>query len=227
MNDLYELFQKLSVIEEPLNSAEYIQLKKDSPSVAKKLASLLNHNNTSIDVLLEKLYTPLIVDDNADSRIGRTINNKYKITALLGQGGMSDVYKAIRFDGLIEHTVAVKYFSLADSFTVALEMIKKEAQILSKLDHHYIASFIDIGHDDHEEPNIMMEYIEGQTLFSYLKTKPNTDEVAHVYSTLDEATVYAENQGIIHGDISQNNVIVDINGNANIIDFDMATYSKA
>ena len=227
MNNLYDLFQKLSVHKEPLTSVEYLKLIEDSPNVAKKIASLLNHKNTSIDTLLEKFYAPLIVEDNADLRIGRTINNKYKITALLGQGGMSDVYKAIRFDGLIEHTVAVKYFSLADSFTVALEMIKKEAQILSKLDHHYIASFIDIGHDDHEEPNIMMEYIEGLTLYSYLKAKPNTDELARVYSTLDEATAYAESQGIIHGDISQNNVIIDNNGNANIIDFDMATYNKA
>jgi serine/threonine-protein kinase len=139
---------------------------------------------------------------------------------------MSDVYKAIRCDGLIEHTVAVKYFSLADTFETALQMIKKEAQILAKLDHHHIASFIDIGHDNNDEPNIMMEYIEGQTLFSYLKTEPNPSSLSQVYSTLDEAKAYVENQGVIHGDISLNNVLVDNNGNANIIDFDIAQHNS-
>jgi len=226
MISLYELFGLLSDIEQPFNSAVYRQLKNSNPEVAIKLHALLSQKNTSIDTLLEKLYLPLVAEDNAELRIGREINNKYKITALIGQGGMSDVYQAQRIDGLIEHTVAVKYFSLAESFTTALTMIKKEAQILAKLDHHYIASFIDIGHDDNDEPNIMMEYIAGQTLFSYLKTTPDTIALAHVYSTLAEATTYAERQGVFHGDISQNNVLVDIHGNANVIDFDIATYNN-
>jgi len=225
MINLYELFQQLSDIEQPLNSTLFQQLINDKPNVARKLQALLSQSNTSIDTLLEKLYLPLIADDNPGLRLGRTINNKYKIIALIGQGGMSDVYKAERIDGLIEHTVAVKYFSLAESYTSALEMIKKEAQILAKLDHHFIASFIDIGHDNNEEPNIMMEYIAGQTLFRYLKTAPDTIALAHVYSTLAEATAYAESQGVIHGDISPNNVIVDEQGNANIIDFDVAIYN--
>jgi len=105
-------------------------------------------------------------------------------------------------------------------------MIRKEAQMLAKLDHHFIASFLDVGHDNNNEPNIMMEYIEGETLFTYLKANPLPPELARVYSTLDEAKSYAEKHGVVHGDISLNNVLVDKYGNANIIDFDIATYSS-
>lgn len=224
MNDLYELFQKFSAIENPLQSASYIQLKADTPKIAKQLAKLIRHYHTPTEILIEKIYSPLISVDIPESRFERIIDGKYRIVELIGQGGMSDVYKAIRCDGLIEHTVAVKYFSLADSFSSALEMVKKEAQILAQLDHHFIASFLDIGHDDNGEPNIMMEYIEGQTLFSFLKTDPEPSTLSHIYTTLDEAKTYAEKQGIIHGDISSNNVLVDTKGNANIIDFDIAQY---
>ncbi|MBA6349906.1 protein kinase domain-containing protein [Colwellia sp. BRX8-9] len=224
MNDLYELFQKLAIIDKPLQSNFFSQLQNEFPKKAKKLAQLLKHRGVSTDVLIEKIFSPLTIVDKPELRLGRTIDNKYKIVELLGQGGMSDVYKAIRCDGLIEHTVAVKYFSLADTFDTALQMIKKEAQILAQLDHHYIASFIDIGHDDNCEPNIMMEYVQGQTLHSFLKTKPDETVLSQVYETLDNAKAYAEKQGVTHGDISLNNVLVDKNGNANIIDFDIAQY---
>jgi serine/threonine-protein kinase len=205
-----------------MQSNFFSQLQNEYPKKAKKLAQLLKHHGVSTDVLIEKIFSPLTFVDKPELRLGRIIDYKYKIVDLLGQGGMSDVYKAIRYDGLIEHTVAVKYFSLADTFETALQMIRKEAQVLAQLDHHYIASFIDVGNDNNDEPNIMMEYIEGQTLFSYLKTEPNSTALSQVYATLEEAKVYVEKQGVIHGDISLNNVLVDNNGNANIIDFDIA-----
>jgi serine/threonine-protein kinase len=224
MNDLYELFQKLAIIDKPMQSNFFSQLQNEYPKKAKKLAQLLKHYGVSTDVLIEKIFSPLTTVDKPELRLGRFIGNKYKIIELIGQGGMSDVYKAIRCDGLIEHTVAVKYFSLSDTFQTALQMIKKEAQILALLDHHFIASFLDIGHDDNNEPNIMMEYVQGQTLHSFLKTIPDDTVLSQVYATLDEAKAYVEKQGVTHGDISLNNVLVDKNGNANIIDFDIAQY---
>ncbi|AAZ27876.1 protein kinase domain-containing protein [Colwellia psychrerythraea] len=224
MNDLYALFQKLALIEKPLQSNCFSQLENESPKKAQQLAQLLKQRNVSTGVLIEKIFSPLTFLDKPELRLGRIIDNKYKIVELIGQGGMSDVYKAIRCDGLIEHIVAVKYFSLADTFETALQMIKKEAQILAQLDHHYIASFIDIGYDDNGEPNIMMEYVQGQTLFAFLKTKPDETVLSQVYATLDEAKGYVVKQGVTHGDISLNNVLVDKNGNANIIDFDIAQY---
>jgi len=112
MNDIYDQFQMFSQIEDPLNSTKYSELKINKPELAKRLNSLLSHHNTEIEVLHEKIFSPLLSLDNPELRLSRSINDKYKIIELIGQGGMSDVYKAIRCDGLIEHTVA--YFGRTD-----------------------------------------------------------------------------------------------------------------
>jgi len=227
MTEIYQLFSEFNLLPLEEQKQEIERLAKQKPQLANELASLLTYRNIKISTLIEPLYQTLAEHEDGQTRIGRVINNKYKITTLLGQGGMSDVYQAKRIDGLIEHTVAIKYFALADSSNTALNMIKKEAQILANLDHQFIASFIDIGHDNHQEPNIMMEYINGITLFEFLNSGPSEVAKEQVNQTLNSAIAHAKEQGIEHGDLSKNNVLVDINGNANIIDFDIASYTTA
>jgi len=226
MPTLYQLFSEYSELSKKQQELKLSWLQQSKPAIAKELASLLCNQDASVNNIISYLQGSLIEDEDADFRIGRLINNKYQITTLLGQGGMSDVYQAKRIDGLIEHTVAVKYFALADSNNTALNMIKKEAQILADLDHHHIASFIDISHDDHQEPNIMMEYIDGITLYEFHHTSPSEEAKEQVNTSLKSAIEHAKSKGIEHGDLSKNNVLVDTNGNANIIDFDMASYTS-
>ncbi|MBA6352713.1 protein kinase domain-containing protein [Colwellia sp. BRX9-1] len=224
MSLLYQLFTQYSSLPKKLLAQKMIQLHQKNPIIATKLSSILKNSDTSVNGMLEYLHLGIINNEDTSIRIGRLINNKYQIQSLIGQGGMSDVYLAKRIDGLIEHTVAIKYFALADSNKTALNMIKKEAQLLANLDHQFIASFIDIGHDDHQEPNIVMEYIEGITLYEFLNTSPNEEAKNKVEETLQTAIEHAKIKGITHGDLSKNNVLVDINGNANIVDFDIANF---
>ncbi len=222
MSELYQLFSEFNPLPLEKQKKKIELLATKNQQLADELANLLTYSNTKISALIEPLYQSLAEHEDGQTRIGRLINNKYKITKLLGQGGMSDVYLAQRIDGLINHTVAIKYFALADSNNTALKMIKKEAQILADLDHHHIASFIDISHDNHQEPNIMMEYIDGITLYEFLNTSPSEEAKEQVNTSLKSAIEHAKSKGIEHGDLSKNNVLVDINGNANIIDFDIA-----
>ncbi|AAZ24449.1 protein kinase domain-containing protein [Colwellia psychrerythraea] len=227
MSLLYKLFTEYSSLPKELLAQKMTQLHQQNPTVATELSRLLDYRGTSVNEMLEYLHLGIINNEDTSIRIGRLINNKYKITKLLGQGGMSDVYLAERTDGLINHTIAVKYFALADSNNTALKMIKKEAQILADLDHHHIASFIDISHDNHQEPNIMMEYIDGITLYEFLNTSPSEEAKEQVNTSLKAAIEHAKSKGVEHGDLSKNNVLVDINGNANIVDFDIANFSDS
>lgn len=227
MSKLYQLFSELSNLSKEQQRIKLSNLEQTDSVLTKKLSSLLCNQNATVDSIFNKIQENLIESNEHNLRIGRLINNKYQITKLLGQGGMSDVYKAKRIDGIIEHTVAVKYFALADSYKTALEMLQKEAQILADLDHHHIASFIDIGHDNSEEPNIMMEYIEGITLYEFLNTTPKDKAKHQVNTTLLAAIEYAKSKGVEHNDISKNNVLIDKQGNANIIDFDIASYQHS
>lgn len=226
MSQLYELYTELSNSSEAVQQKKLDQLARLQSDSAHQLKALLNNSDNSLENLIMTMHQSFIELENAEARIGRIIDNKYQITQLLGQGGMSDVYKARRIDGLIEHEVAIKYFALAESNEVAFAMIKKEAQILAKLDHQFIASFIDIGLDAHDEPNIMMEYIEGITLAEFLTTSPDNDAIEQVNESLSMAIEHATSRGFEHGDLSKNNVLIDKFGNANVVDFDIATYTR-
>ncbi|MBA6356634.1 MULTISPECIES: protein kinase domain-containing protein [unclassified Colwellia] len=227
MSLLYELFTEYSSLPKELLAQKMTQLHQQNSTVATELSCLLEHSGSSANEMLEYLHLGIINNEDTSIRIGRLINNKYQIQSLIGQGGMSDVYLAKRIDGLIEHTVAIKYFALADSNKTALNMIKKEAQLLANLDHQFIASFIDIGHDDHQEPNIMMEYINGITLYEFLNSSPSEAAKNKVDETLKTAIAHAKSKAITHGDLTKNNVLVDINGNANIVDFDIANFTDS
>ena len=227
MSDLYESYTELSNSCAGDQQQKLDELAKQQPELAQQVQALLSHSDYAFENLINRMHQGFFEQEDAEIRIGRIIDGKYQITQLLGQGGMSDVYKAKRIDGLIKHEVAIKYFALAQSCEVALAMIQKEAQILANLDHQFIASFIDIGHDDHHEPNIMMEYINGITLFEFLHSAPSEEATDQVNKTLNSAIKHAQEQGIEHGDLSKNNVLVDHNGNANIIDFDIASYTAA
>jgi serine/threonine-protein kinase len=222
MSTLYQLFTQYSALPKVQQEQKISVLRQNNPRLAKQLESLLPHSKVSFDDILQNLQQSFAVQNETELRMGRLINNKYQIKSLLGQGGMSDVYLAKRIDGLIEHNVAIKYFALADSHENALSMIKKEAQLLANLDHQFIASFIDIGLDNHQEPNIMMEYIDGITLYQFLQSQPSEHEKNKVNETLKIAIEHANSKGIEHGDLSKNNVLVDREGNANIVDFDIA-----
>lgn len=224
MSRLYQLFTELTSISKEQQCEKLLLLQQSDATLAKTLSSLLNHQSATVSDIFNKIQENLIEDDKCNLRVGRLINNKYQITKLIGQGGMSDVYQAQRIDGLIKHTVAVKYFALADSHNTALKMLQKEAQILADLDHHHIASFIDIGYDSNQEPNIMMEYIDGITLYEFLNSTPKDKAQQQVNASLFAAITYAKSKGVEHNDLNKNNVLVDKQGNANIIDFDIATY---
>lgn len=223
MSTLYQLFTQYSTLPKKQQDQETALLQQHNPILAKQLSSLLSHSDACCNDIVEHLHQSFTEQEETKLRLGRLINSKYQIKSLLGQGGMSDVYLAKRIDGLIEHTVAIKYFALADSHETALNMIKKEAQLLAKLDHQFIASFIDIGLDNHQEPNIMMEYIDGITLYQFLQSQPSEHEKNQVNATLKTAIEHAKNKGIEHGDLSENNVLVDRDGNANVVDFDIAS----
>lgn len=223
MSNLYCLFQTFSKYDHPLESEEFALLKLTSAELAARLAPLLKQNEAQTNALSDYIYSPLLSLDDPNTRLGRLIDQKYQIKRLLGQGGMSDVYLAKRVDGLVTHQVAVKYFALANNHQTALKSIKKEANILAQLDHPYIANFVDIGYDQEGEPNIMLEYIEGQSLFKYLQTDPDPNEIKRINQDIQEVKNYMYKLGVSHGDISVNNVIIGLDGKPNIIDFDLAT----
>jgi serine/threonine protein kinase len=133
---------------------------------------------------------------------------------------MGEVYKAR--DGRLDRTVAIKVLPAALAADAGFrERFDREARAVSQLDHPHICALYDIG-QDHDTSYLVMQYLEGETLDSRLKTGPLPLEQAlkigvEIASALDAA----HKLGIIHRDLKPGNIILTKSG-AKLLDFGLA-----
>jgi formylglycine-generating enzyme required for sulfatase activity len=158
--------------------------------------------------------------------IGQTIGGRYRIDALLGQGGMSAVYKGI--DPNLRRTVAIKliHAHLATDREF-VRRFEEEAAAVAGLRHPHIIQVFDFNHDEGTY-FMVLEFVEGETLFNRLQRLHITgqrippDEVLSLMSTICEAVQYAHERGLVHRDLKPANVMLTPSGQPILMDFGVA-----
>jgi len=150
--------------------------------------------------------------------IGQLIKERYEITQLLGEGGMSFVYKAI--DKQLQRTVAIKtlkpVYVEQEKF---VERFKREAQTAANLNHPNIVQIFDWGIGD--EPFFVMEYIEGSTLTSIISKKRtlSISDILFIGAQVSSGLQAAHSQGLVHRDIKPGNIMITPEGKVKVTDF--------
>jgi serine/threonine protein kinase len=150
---------------------------------------------------------------------------KYEIQGILGRGGMGVVYRG--FDPAIQRPVAIKTIvkSAMDptDLQYALTRFRHEAQAVGRLTHPRIAGIYDYGEDD-ELAYIVMELVNGQSLFYHLQNKAQFElrEIGEIVRQLLDGLGYAHSQGVVHRDIKPSNILVNDDGRIKISDFGIA-----
>ncbi|GMQ82748.1 MAG: hypothetical protein BMS9Abin05_2209 [Rhodothermia bacterium] len=156
--------------------------------------------------------------------VGSTLSH-YKILEELGRGGMGIVYKAE--DTKLDRTVAIKVLPLA---ALASEddraRFYREAKAAAQLNHPNIATIHEIN-DASDQPFIVMEYIEGETLGERISRGPlPIADACSVAIQVAEGLDAAHERGIVHRDIKPANIAFTSKGRAKILDFGLAKLSE-
>ena len=163
----------------------------------------------------------------AGSMIGRTFNNRYKLTERVGLGGMAEVYRAE--DNVLGRTVAVKVmlpqYAADPTFT---KRFRQEAASAANLQSPYIVSIYDWGLDG-ETYYIVMEFLRGTDLKTAIKERGaiNQRKAAEIGSQFAQALSVAHAGGIIHRDIKPQNIMIQPDGNIKVMDFGIARAGDA
>jgi serine/threonine protein kinase len=158
--------------------------------------------------------------------VGKTLGN-YQLVELIGQGGMSAVYRA--YQPKVGRNVAVKilYRSLALDPTVNARF-NREAQVIAHLEHPHIVPLYDFGQEG-DIIYLAIRYLDGGTLSDRLRSGelPSLAETARLLTQLAPALDYAHSQGVIHRDIKPSNILFDGRGNPYLADFGIAGLTQA
>src|SRR5262252_7863633 len=152
---------------------------------------------------------------NAGTKLG-----PYEILAPIGAGGMGEVYKAR--DARLDRTVAIKVLPerLSQSGEVR-QRFEREAKTISQLSHPHICAVYDVGNEGGVE-YLVMEYLEGETLFDRLARGPLPLEQTLRYGIeIADALDRAHRQGIVHRDLKPGNVMLTKSG-VKLLDFGLA-----
>jgi Tol biopolymer transport system component/tRNA A-37 threonylcarbamoyl transferase component Bud32 len=145
----------------------------------------------------------------------------YEITALMGKGGMGEVYRAR--DKKLKRDVAIKI--LPDEFSRdagRVSRFQREAEVLASLNHPNIAAIYDIQESE-GSCFLVLELVEGETLAKRIARGPiPIDEALLIAKQICEAVEAAHEKGIIHRDLKPANVKVLPDGKVKVLDFGLA-----
>jgi eukaryotic-like serine/threonine-protein kinase len=153
---------------------------------------------------------------------GSDFGPRYRIEALLGQGGMGRVYKA--YDKDLDRTVAIKVVREgAIGQSDALKRFKQELVLASKISHKNILRIHDMG-DVGGLRFISMAYVEGQDLQHIIRDNPKMpmERVLKFAQQIAEALAAAHAEGVVHRDLKPQNLLVDKADQIFVCDFGLA-----
>ena len=153
---------------------------------------------------------------------GEMVADRYRIVALLGRGGMGEVYRAE--DLKLTQVVAIKFLPTSFSQDASiLERFHSEVRVARQISHPNVCRVFDIGDAD-GLPFLTMEYVDGEDLSSLVRRigKLPQDKAAELSRQICAGLAAAHDRGIVHRDLKPSNLMLDGLGKIRITDFGLA-----
>ncbi|MEO6155360.1 MAG: serine/threonine-protein kinase, partial [Thermomonas sp.] len=219
-----ERWQRLSPLLDALlelpaeqRSEHLAALRREDSALADELAHLLTLEADDADFLAE----PVVELPNG-ARPGARIG-PYRLDRMIGEGGMGQVWLAMRADGLYERKVALKLLRPGLVDPRLRQRFDREREILARFAHPYIARLLDAGIDRDGQPFLALEYVDGEAITTYCQSR-QLDLAARIdlFRQVCEAVSHAHANLIVHRDLKPSNILVTPAGHVRLLDFGIA-----
>jgi eukaryotic-like serine/threonine-protein kinase len=153
---------------------------------------------------------------------GSIVAGRYRLVALLGKGGMGEVYRAD--DLTLDQPVALKFLPPGIADADRLARFHSELRIARQVSHKNVCRLYDLGESDGRR-FLTMEYVDGEDLAVLLRRigRFPEDRAVAIARQLCAGVAAAHERGVIHRDLKPANVMIDGDGNVRITDFGIAT----
>lgn len=169
----------------------------------------------------------ILVKIKKDKLLGQILNERYKVVEEIGRGGMSIVYKGVH--ELMDRLVAIKVLlpQLVSDQT-SIKRFQVEAQAASCLSHPNVITIYDYGVVDEEQPFLVMDFLEGESLSDIIKRDDHVEmkRTIPIFMQAAEALEHAHQKGVIHRDLKSSNImLINFEGKddfVKVVDFGIA-----
>lgn len=200
----------------PARARRLEEIAAGDAALADELARMLALEADRDDFLAQPLVVPRALREG--SAVG-----PYRLEALLGEGGMGQVWRASRADGLYQRRVALKLLrpGLADR-SLRLRFAR-EREILARLAHPHIAGLLDAGISAEGVPYLALEYVEGEPITRYWqRLDVPLPARLRMFRQVCEAVTHAHANLVVHCDLKPSNILVTGDGQVRLLDFGIA-----
>lgn len=214
-----QVYYRLLDLSEREKSAYLRQLKSENPALYMEVLPLLEADEQDgltqlLNFHVSNTEQPEI--DYSNQRVGR-----YLISQELGRGGMGVVYAACRADKIFDHQLAIKFLHHSLTNILDQKALFSEAQSLATLNHPNIAKVFDGGLHE-QSAYIVMEQIQGVSLDQMLlQSNLSDNQKLKLFIQICLGLEHAHQNGVVHGDIKPENILIDENRQVKLIDFNL------
>jgi serine/threonine protein kinase len=175
----------------------------------------------------DKEVTETLEAPKEELTAGSIFAGRYEIVEELGKGGMGRVYRA--FDNKVEEEIALKL--LQPEIAVSKKTIKRfrtELKLARKITHKNVCRMFDF-HEEEKTPFITMEYVRGESLKVFIQNQGIVPEekAVNIAQQICLGLSEAHEIGVVHRDLKPQNIMMDLDGHAKIMDFGIAHFLEA
>ncbi|MFZ2053936.1 MAG: protein kinase [Candidatus Aminicenantales bacterium] len=173
------------------------------------------------------LFTETLETASQELTTGSLFAGRYQIIEELGRGGMGRVYRVL--DKKLGEEVALKLIKpeiASDEKTIL--RFRNELRTARNIGHPNVTRMYDLGEDEGTH-YITMEYVRGEDLKSFIRRsgRLTVDKAVIIAGQVSEGLAEAHRQGVVHRDLKPQNIMIDRDGNARIMDFGIARSVKS